>query len=74
MVMYSYLGAIYHEVPENSMPPWAPDTNYLHFINERVLSENEKESFEIGAWVGPLGDTTELLHYQYFSNSFKWNT
>ena len=29
--MYSYLGAIYHEVSENSMPPWAPDTNYLHF-------------------------------------------
>jgi len=59
--VYSYLGAIYHEVSENSMPPWAPDTNYLHFINERVLSENEKES--LLNWVlelGPLGDTTEL--------------
>ena len=36
------------------------DTNYLHFINER-LSENEKES--LLNWVlelGPLGDTTEL--------------
>ena len=59
--VYSYLGAIYHEVSENSMPPWAPDTNYLHFINERVLSENEKES--LLNWVlelGTLGDTTEL--------------
>ncbi len=59
--VYSNLGAIYHEVSENSMPPWASDTNYLHFINERVLSEYEKES--LLNWVidlGPLGDTTQL--------------
>ena len=40
--VYSNLAAIYHEVSEGSMPPWAADTSYVHFINERVLTENEK--------------------------------
>ena len=34
--VYSNLTSIYHEVSEGSMPPWAADTNYLHFVNERV--------------------------------------
>ena len=59
--VYSNLPAIYHEVSEGSMPPWAADTSYVHFINERVLTENEKE--RLLNWIvelAPLGDTTHL--------------
>ena len=39
------------------MPPWSPDANYRHFVNERVLSEEEIQL--IANWVDggtPEGD------------------
>ena len=59
--VYSNLAEIYHEVSEGSMPTWAADTSYVHFINERVLTENEKE--RLLNWIvesAPLGDTTQI--------------
>jgi hypothetical protein len=46
-------------INSNLMPPWPADPGYSHFIDERILTQNEKDL--ITAWVndGALaGDTT----------------
>ena len=34
---------------EGEMPPWAPDTSYLHFLNERSISPADRDT--ILAWI-----------------------
>ncbi|MEO5674361.1 MAG: hypothetical protein ABIQ74_06915 [Chitinophagales bacterium] len=46
-------------VNEGLMPPWKADPEYTHFLDERVLSQGEKDL--ISSWVdagAPAGDTT----------------
>ncbi len=33
----------------NEMPPWAPDTNYMHFVDERAITKADKDT--ILAWI-----------------------
>lgn len=43
------------------MPPWPADPNYVHFIGENVLSDEEIK--KIGEWVDqgfPIGDSTAI--------------
>jgi hypothetical protein len=43
------------------MPPWPADPNYTHFIDEKILSEEEIKM--IGDWVDqgyPIGDSTKI--------------
>ena len=65
---YIYRNSIYHEVSEEYMPPWAPDTSYMHFIDERILSQSEKDS--ILGWINDYalpGDTALLPNIPEFS-------
>src|SRR5688572_31869577 len=44
------------------MPPWPADPNYVHFADEKTLSEKEIQL--ISQWVengAPVGDTTKML-------------
>ena len=69
MVTFIYRSSIYHEVSEGYMPPWAPDTSYMHFIDERILTQSEKEA--ILSWVDDYalpGDTSELPPLPEFSS------
>ena len=66
---FIYRSSIYHEVSEGYMPPWAPDTSYIHFIDERILTQSEKEA--ILSWVDDYalpGDTSELPPLPEFSS------
>ena len=66
---FIYRSSIYHEVSEGYMPPWAPDTSYMHFIDERILTQSEKEA--ILSWVDDYalpGDTSELPPLPEFSS------
>jgi hypothetical protein len=56
----TWKSAIKHELQEGSMPPWAPDTNYMHFVGEREISEEDKNA--IITWVdegGIQGDSSQ---------------
>lgn len=67
---YFYRNSIYHQVSEGYMPPWAPDTSYMHFVNERALTENEKNA--ILDWVDAFaleGDTSLLPDIPEFSST-----
>lgn len=51
------------------MPPWPADAGYTHFIDEKVLSEEEIAL--IGGWVDKgckIGDTTKLPPLPVFAN------
>ncbi len=40
----SEIGSTILEVTSiNFMPPWRPDPDYRHFLNENVLTQNEKD-------------------------------
>ncbi len=48
---------IAHVVEERIMPPWPPDPDHNRFLNQRVLSEEEKEAISSWAELGaPSGD------------------
>ena len=54
---YSIIDAINNKI----MPPWPPDSDYRHFVNERVLSNSEIQV--INDWISfgmPEGDTSLL--------------
>ncbi len=45
------------------MPPWPADRNYSHFINERVLTDEQIESIREWYLAGcPVGDTSKLQY------------
>lgn len=47
-------------VQSRSMPPWPADPEYTHFLNERLLSDDEIELIQ--KWVAagaPMGDSTQ---------------
>ncbi len=48
-------------IQDGEMPPWAPDTSYMHFINERPLSPADRDT--ILAWIndGALEGNPALL-------------
>jgi len=56
-----WTASIQHELQEGTMPPWAPDTNYLHFFNERPISPADRDT--ILAWIagGALQGNPSLL-------------
>ncbi|MFI5136112.1 MAG: c-type cytochrome, partial [Chitinophagales bacterium] len=54
-----YLSAIPSYVNSGLMPPWKADPNYHHFLDERILSQADKDA--LTNWVNagaPAGDTT----------------
>lgn len=54
------------------MPPWSPDTTYRHFMNERVISQSERN--DILSWVnsGALkGDTTLVPAAPIYTSQYK---
>ena len=66
---FLFRNSIYHEVSEGYMPPWAPDTSYMHFIDERILTQSEKNA--IINWVDDYalaGDTSLLPNLPEFSS------
>lgn len=55
----TYLYQIPYQITSGLMPPWKADPNYRHFLDERVLTQEEKDL--ITNWVdqeAPAGDTT----------------
>lgn len=55
----NHIYSIQSYVNSGLMPPWKADPTYRHFLDERVLSANEKEI--ISQWIDngvPAGDTT----------------
>lgn len=56
------------------MPPWSPDTSYSRFIDERIITQSEKN--DILSWVnsGALpGDTTLAPPAPVYSTEYKLN-
>ncbi|MBL4704563.1 MAG: T9SS type A sorting domain-containing protein [Flavobacteriales bacterium] len=54
---------------QDKMPPWSPDTNYRHFIGERILTASEIN--DITTWIDngtPSGDTSLLPSPPTFTN------
>lgn len=52
---------ILYVIEHHLMPPWPADAQYTHFVDEKVLTEHEKEM--IARWVAlkcPLGDSAQL--------------
>ena len=52
---------ILYVINNNMMPPWPADANYTHFVEEKVLTNREKEM--IATWVQlkcPLGDSAQI--------------
>lgn len=48
-------------VSSRSMPPWPADPNYTHFLNERLLSDEQIDLIMRWAEAGaPLGDSTRI--------------
>lgn len=45
----TWKSAMKHALEDGSMPPWGPDTNYMHFVGEREISAEDKAA--IIAWV-----------------------
>ena len=75
MIKHTYRNSIYHEVSEEYMPPWAPDTSYMHFIDERILTQSEKDS--ILGWINDYalpGDTAHCLIFLNFQHIFSMKT
>ncbi len=57
--VFGAANSILDAVNNKLMPPWPPDPDYHHFLNERVLSSSEIQA--INDWVSfgmPLGDTS----------------
>jgi hypothetical protein len=52
---------IEHVLNDGEMPPWGADTSYMHFVNEKILSANDKTA--ILNWIqdGVLEGDTALL-------------
>ncbi len=50
---YNHRFAIQHEVDEGAMPPWGADTSYMHFVNERPISQADKAA--ILQWIADGG-------------------
>lgn len=56
---YSHAVLINNDVSSGIMPPWPPDANYKHFVNERELSSTEISKIQQWATGGkPQGDIT----------------
>ena len=63
------------QINSGLMPPWKADPNYRHFLDERILEQNEKDL--ISAWVnadGPAGDTTLAPPPPVFSSGSQLGT
>ncbi len=56
-----WAAAMQTELLSGSMPPWAPDTSYLHFFKERAISPADRDT--ILAWIadGALQGNPSLL-------------
>ncbi|MBK9482835.1 MAG: hypothetical protein IPO02_12830 [Bacteroidetes bacterium] len=60
---------ILYVVRNNQMPPWPADADYTHFVNEQVLSRDEKKLLE--TWVSlkcPMGDSSKIPPLPTFGN------
>ena len=60
-------------IEDNEMPPWAPDTSYMHFFNERPLTIADRNT--ILAWIddgalegNPAALPTPPVYPQYLLN------
>lgn len=54
-----YKALITYDLQNNKMPPWSPDTSYVRFAHERIITASEKT--KILNWISagaPAGDTT----------------
>jgi len=59
--IFPWTNAMFNALQSGEMPPWAPDTTYLHFFNERPISQADKDT--ILAWIagGALQGNPSLL-------------
>ncbi len=54
------------------MPPWPADINYSHFLDERILNEEQKKLLKLWVEQGAmLGDTSVFLAEPYLSEQFE---
>lgn len=56
---YPYASSILSDLNTGKMPPWSPDTTYVRFLHERVLTSTQKNA--ILSWINSgaqKGDTT----------------
>lgn len=63
----SAANSISYAVNNKIMPPWSPDPQFRHYINERVLSDTEIQA--INDWISfgmPEGDTSLLPEFPSF--------
>src|SRR4030095_1664493 len=54
-----YFFSIPAQIQAKLMPPWKADPNYRHFLDERILTQEEIDL--VSQWVtngGPAGDTS----------------
>lgn len=66
---YPWTSQIENVLNNGDMPPWGADTSYMHFVNERILSANDKTA--ILNWIqdGALeGDSNQLPPQPVFPN------
>jgi hypothetical protein len=62
-------------VTSKTMPPWPPDANYRHYVQERALSQNEIDA--INSWVAsgsPQGDITHAPSQPIYNNASQLGT
>ena len=56
---YPWAALIQSDLQAGKMPPWTPDTTYMHFLHERIITPTEKNT--IINWItngAQMGDTT----------------
>jgi hypothetical protein len=68
----SFASSILYHVQDGHMPPWSPDTTYSRFMDERTITQAEKN--DILSWVnsGALaGDTTLAPAAPIYTSQYK---
>ena len=66
---YNQASSILEDVEQKIMPPWPPDPSFRHFVQERILTQEEKD--KIAAWVdqgAPEGDPALAPSVPVFPN------